>query len=450
MEYKPHPYQEHATLRILENEAYALFLEMGLGKTVATLTAIDLLLNDLFDVKKVLVIAPLRVAQDTWPREIEKWDHLKHLTVSKILGTVTDRQAALKKKADIYIINRENVVWLVETLRDKWDFDMLVIDELSSFKSPTAKRFRALRKVRPLCKRVVGLTGTPAPNGYMDLWSEIYLLDRGERLGKTLTTYRDCYFKPGRRNGHIIYEWTLRPEGKKIIDENLSDICTSMRAVDWLTMPERIDIEHYVEMPDTVRKKYDKFKEDHVLKDLDGEDIIGLNAAVMSNKLLQLANGFLYDENKTAHEIHRLKLDTLEELIEAAQDQPVLINYNYIEDEKRILGKFPGAVTIDSPDAINKWNRGELAILVCHPQSAGHGLNLQYGGHIIIWYGLPWSLELYQQANARIHRQGQDKTVFVHHILTKDTMDEAVMAALNSKNVTQEGLLEAVKAQIGR
>jgi len=450
MEYKPHPYQEHATKKILENEAYALFLEMGLGKTVATLTAIDLLLNDLFEVKKVLVIAPLRVAQDTWPREIEKWDHLNHLTVSKILGAVTDRRAALKKKADIYVINRENVVWLVETLRDKWDFDMLVIDELSSFKSPSAKRFRALRKVRPLCKRVVGLTGTPAPNGYMDLWSEIYLLDRGERLGKTLTTYRDCYFKPGRRNGHIIYEWTLRPEGKKIIDENLSDICTSMRAVDWLTMPERIDIEHYVEMPDTVRKKYDKFKEDHVLKDLDGEDIIGLNAAVMSNKLLQLANGFLYDENKTAHEIHHLKLDTLEELIEAAQDQPVLINYNYIEDEKRILGKFPGAVTIDSPDAINKWNRGELAILVCHPQSAGHGLNLQYGGHIIIWYGLPWSLELYQQANARIHRQGQDKTVFVHHILTKDTMDEAVMTALNSKNVTQEGLLEAVKAQIRR
>lgn len=405
---------------------------------------------DQFEIKKVLVIAPLRVAEDTWLREKDKWDHTKHLKVSRVLGSAKERKAALEKKADIYVINRENVVWLVELLGDKWDFDMVVIDELSSFKSNSAKRFRALRKVRPLCKRVVGLTGTPAPNGYMDLWSEIYLLDRGERLGRTLTQYRDNYFRPGRRNGHIVYEWKLREGGKEEIDERLSDICTSMKAVDWLQMPERVDIEHFVEMDTKTRAKYDQFARDHVLEDIDGEDISGINAAAVSNKLLQMSNGFLYDDNKDSHIIHDLKLDALEEIIEAAQGKPVMVFYSYTADLERILKKFPKAVKLGGEEDITKWNNGDIEILVCHPASAGHGLNLQDGGNTMVWFGMPWSLELYQQAIARLHRQGQKEKVFVHHIMCKDTLDEDVMKALASKNVTQDGLLEAVKAKIGR
>lgn len=450
MKYKPHAYQQHATEKILENENYALLLEMGLGKTVATLTAIDILMNDRFEVRKVLVIAPLMVAKDTWAREVEKWDHLKHLKISKVLGSAKEREAALKQKADIYIINRENVVWLAELLGAKWDFDMLVIDELSSFKSPSSKRFRALRKVRPLCKRVVGLTGTPAPNGYLDLWSQVYLLDRGERLGKTVTSYRDTYFRPGKRNGHIIYEWVIRPDGKAQIDERLSDICTSMKAVDWLTMPDRVDIEHVVEMDAPTRKKYDRFAADHVLFDVEGEDIAGLNAAAVSNKLLQMANGFLYDDEKKAHAIHDLKVTALEEIIEAAQDQPVLVFYSFVEDLERILKKFPQAVQLKDGQTIADWNDGKIPVLVCHPASAGHGLNLQDGGNIVVWFGMPWSLELYQQANARLWRQGQKRTVFIHHIIMTDTLDEDVMKALAKKTVTQEELLAAVKARIGR
>lgn len=407
-------------------------------------------MNDQFEIRKVLVIAPLMVARDTWAREVEKWDHLKHLQISKVLGSAKEREAALKKEADIYVINRENVVWLVEKLGAKWDFDMVVIDELSSFKSPSSKRFRALRKVRPLCKRVVGLTGTPAPNGYMDLWSEIYLLDRGDRLGKTLTQYRDNYFKPGRRNGHIVYDWVIKPNGKTEIDEWLSDICVSMKAVDWLEMPERVDIEHIVELDDTGRKNYDRFARDHVLMDIEGKDIAGLNAAAVSNKLLQMANGFLYDDDKTAHEIHTLKVTALEEIVEAAQGQPVLVFYNYIEDLERIQRAFPDAVKLSGGEDIARWNDGKTQMLVCHPASAGHGLNLQDGGNIVVWFGMPWSLELYQQANARLWRQGQTRTVFIHHIICKDTLDEDVVKALAKKDVTQEGLLAAVKAKIGR
>jgi SNF2 family DNA or RNA helicase len=449
MEYKAHRYQAYATEQIVENESFALFLEMGLGKTAATLTAINELMYDYFTIRKVLVIAPLRVAEDTWLKEKDKWDHTKHLTVSRVLGTATERIAALKAKADIYVINRENVVWLVERLGSNWDFDMLVIDELSSFKSNSAKRFRALRKVRPLCKRVVGLTGTPASNGYMDLWPEIYLLDRGQRLGKTLTAYRDNYFRPGARNGHIVYEWVLKPDGKERIDAALQDICVSMKSADWLDMPPRVDIYHTVTMDKAARKKYDTFMKDHVLEGLDGEDIYGLSAASVTNKLLQMANGFVYDENKLGHNLHDLKLDALEEIIEASQGQPVMVFYSYIEDRERILKKFPKAGRLLESEDITEWNAGKTPILVCHPASAGHGLNLQDGGNTIVWYGMPWSLELYQQANARLHRQGQTKTVFVHHILCEDTVDQEVVKALASKDFTQEGLLAAVKAWIG-
>lgn len=406
-------------------------------------------MHDSFDIKKVLVIAPLKVAQSTWPGEVEKWDHLKHLKISKVLGTAKEREAALKKKADIYIINRDNVVWLCEKLGKEWDFDMVVLDELSSFKSSTTKRFRALRKLRPLWERVVGLTGTPVPGGYINLWPEVYLLDLGERLGKTLTQYKDNYFTPGKRNGHIVYEWKLRPGAKEQIDEKLIDICVSMSAVDWLEMPDRVDIEHIVEMDCKTTEVYAQFARDHVLLDMGGEDIAGVNAAVVSGKLCQMANGFIYDEQKKAHYIHDLKTEALEEIVEAAQGQPVLVFYNFIEDLERIKAAFPKAVVLKTEEDITQWNGKKIEMLVCHPASAGHGLNLQDGGNILVWFGMPWSLELYQQANARLYRQGQTKTVFIYHIITKSTRDEDVMAALASKDTTQKALLESLKARIG-
>lgn len=404
---------------------------------------------DQFEVKKVLVIAPLIVATDTWSRETEKWDQLKHLTISRVLGSAKERLAALKVDANIYVINRENVVWLVETLGPKgWDFDMLVIDELSSFKSATAKRFRALRKVRPMCKRVVGLTGTPASNGYMDLWAEIYLLDKGERLEKTITSYRDKYFSPGRRNGHIVYEWTINRQNKDLIDDKLSDICTSMSADDWLEMPERIDNFVVVNMDKGVRQMYDTMVRDHVIPLLDGGEIVGVNAAAVTGKLLQLANGAVYDENRKVLTVHDLKLNALEELLEARLGEPTLVFYSYLHDLARIKEKFPICRELKTQADISDWNAGKIEICVCHPASAGHGLNLQDGGHVAVWFGLPWSLELYQQANARLHRQGQTKSVMIHHILTQGTADEDVMSALSRKDITQKQLLAAVKARI--
>lgn len=449
MEYKPYAYQQHATRMILDNPECALFLDMGLGKTIATLTAIDVLKYDRFETKKVLVIAPLRVAEDTWVREKDKWDHVKHLKVSRVLGSAKDRKAALQQKADIYVINRENVLWLVEYLGDKWDFDMLVIDELSSFKSPKSKRFRALRKVRPKCSRVVGLTGTPAPNGYIDLWSQIYLLDRGERLGRTLTSYRDAYFRPGARNGHIVYEWVLRAGAKQAIDERLSDICVSMSAADWLRMPERIDNHIYVQMDPEVEKKYKTMARDHILQE-DGKEIIGINAAAVMTKLLQLANGAVYDEQREVLWVHDLKLDALETILDGQLGQPTLVFYSYKHDLDRIRARFPHMRELKTAEDIADWNEGKIELLVAHPASAGHGLNLQDGGHTAVWFGLPWSLELYQQANARLHRQGQRKSVIIHHILTAGTADEEVMRALEKKDTTQANLLAALKAEIRR
>lgn len=448
MKFIPHTYQKFAIEKMIKQPAVGLFLEMGLGKTVCALTAADELLHDYFEVSKVLVIAPLRVAENTWPDEIEKWDHLQHLKISKVLGSKKQRLAALNIQADIYVTNRENVTWLVDYYGKDWPFDMVVIDELSSFKSSKAKRFRSLRKVRPLIKRIVGLTGTPAPNGLIDLWAQIYLLDQGERLGKTITGYRDRYFTPGRRNQHIIYEWNPKPEAEGVIYEKLSDICVSMKSEDWLEMPEVISREVKVKLLEKAREKYDQLEKDLLLPFADS-DVVADTAAVLTGKLLQMANGAVYDEFGDVQEVHEAKLDALEDVIEAANGRPVLVFYAYRHDLVRIQKRFPEARTLDTAEDIQAWNRGEIPIALAHPASAGHGLNLQAGGNIIVWFGLTWSLELYQQANARLNRQGQQqKNVIIHHLVTENTVDEDVMKSLETKDLTQEALMKAVKARI--
>lgn len=447
MKFNPHVYQEHAIERILDTSAVGLFLDMGLGKTVITLTAIELLLYDLFEANKVLVIAPLRVAQDTWGRETEKWDHTKHLKISKILGSKKQRQEALKAEADIYVINRENVVWLVDELGNKWDFDTVVIDELSSFKSSRAKRFKALRRVRPFMKRVIGLTGTPTPNSLLDLWPQLYLLDQGERLGKTISYYRERYFTPGAKSGHVVYEWKQKKESHDNIHQKISDICISMKAKDWLDMPERIERTVPTPLDAPSLEKYKQLERDLLLPMQDA-DIVATSAAVLSNKLLQLANGAVYDEEGHVQEIHHSKLDALEEIIDTANGQPVLIFYTYKHDLSRVMKRIKNARKLESSDDITEWNKGRIPVLLAHPASAGHGLNLQAGGNIIIWFGLTWSLELYQQANARLYRQGQENSVIIHHLVTPGTIDQDVMLALDNKATGQDALLEAVKARI--
>lgn len=446
MKYEPHGYQEYATNWILNKDKVGLLMDMGLGKTVCTLTAIEELIYNYFDIVKALVIAPLRVAEDTWTVEAEKWDHLKHLKISKILGNEKERRAALNIKADIYVINRENVVWLVKECGKHWPFDMVVVDELSSFKSPKSQRFKALRKVR--AKRIVGLTGTPSPNGLMDLWSEIYLLDQGERLGRTLTSYRDQYFMPDKRNQNIIFSYKPKEEAEEVIYKKLSDICISMKAEDYLELPERIDNIIPVNLQKDVEEKYKKFEKELLLP-LKDSDIVANNAAVLTNKLLQFANGAIYDENDEVVEIHNEKLKALEEIIEAASGKPVLIFYAYKHDRDRLKKYFKSAKELKTLEEIKKWNNGEIEIMLVHPASAGHGLNLQAGGNIIIWFGLTWSLELYQQANARLYRQGQKQNVIIHHLVARGTIDEDVMKALENKSVGQEVLLQAVKARIG-
>ncbi len=448
MIYQPHPYQEYATNRILEQKAVGLFLDLGLGKTVATLTAIDQLLYDYFEVSKVLVIAPLRVAQKTWPDEVRKWDHLKHLRISKVLGSEKQRMAALRAQADIWIINRENVEWLVDLYGKDWPFDMVVIDELSSFKSPKARRFRALRKVRPMIKRIVGLTGTPASNGLIDLWSQIYLLDQGKRLGKTVTGYRNRYFEPGKRNRTVIFTWEPKPGAEEAIYKHLEDLCISMSAEDWLQMPERIDRVIEVQLSEEAQAKYDQLERDMLLPFTAG-DVTADSMAVLSNKLLQLANGAVYDENGVVREIHQAKIEALDDVLEAANGQPVLVFYAYQHDRDRLLAHIPMAKELETEQDIDAWNQGKIQVLLAHPASAGHGLNLQSGGHIIVWFGLTWSLELYQQANARLYRQGQEeKSVIIHHLVAVGTIDEDVMRALVGKEISQKALLDAIKARI--
>lgn len=449
MKYKPYDYQKYATQWILDKEKAGLLLDMGMGKSVITLTAIDELMFDYFEVSKVLVIAPLRVAESTWDEEAAKWDHLKHLKISKVLGTEKERINALYTKADIYIINRENVKWLVDKCGKDWPFDMVVIDELSSFKSHRAQRFKALRKVRPFMKRVVGLTGTPAPNGLIDLWSQIYLLDGGERLGKTITGYRERYFLPDKRNQHIVFTYKLKEGAEEAIYEKLSDICVSMKAEDYLKLPERINNIIPIYLPKKAKDKYDQLERDLLLP-LKDSDIVANTAGVLANKLLQMSNGAVYDEDGDVREIHNAKLKALEDTIEAANGKPVLIFYSYKHDLDRIRKhlKRDDLTVLDTAEDIKNWNEGKIPIMLAHPASAGHGLNLQAGGNIIIWFGLTWSLELYSQANARLYRQGQKQNVIIHHLVAKDTMDEDVIKALEGKEVGQEALLNAVKARV--
>jgi SNF2 family DNA or RNA helicase len=451
MKFVPHKYQEYAIERIIDTPAIGLFLEMGLGKTVITLTALDQLKYDYFDANKILVIAPLRVAEDTWSRESQKWDHLKHLRISKILGDRKQREKALQADADLYIINRENVEWLVSTTGNKWPFDTVIVDELSSFKSHSAKRFRALRRVRPLINRIIGLTGTPAPNGLMDLWSQVYLLDQGERLGKTITGYRDRYFIAGARSGHVVYDWKQKKESEEAVYSKISDICVSMKSEDWLDMPERIDRIVPVKLDATAREKYRQLERDMLLPMVDA-DIVANTAAVLSNKLLQLANGAAYDERKGVREIHNAKLDALEDILEAANGHPILLFYSYKHDLDRIRFRFKQTRILrkgaEGVKDIADWNAGKIPLLAVHPASAGHGLNLQDGGNTMVWFGLTWSLELYQQAIARLLRQGQKKNVIVHHLVAEGTMDEDVMSALEDKAAGQDALMTAVKARI--
>jgi len=451
MKFTPHAYQQMAIEKILDTPRAGLFLDMGLGKTVITLTAIEELMHDRFEIERVLVIAPLRVAEDTWSRESQKWDHLKHLRISKVLGSARERRKALAKDADIYIVNRENVVWLTDELSqvgDGWDFDMVVIDELSSFKSHSAKRFKALRKYITRSSRVVGLTGTPAPNGLIDLWSQIYLLDGGERLGKTISGFRERYFLPNQRSQTMIYNYKPKEEAERAINAKIADICISMRAEDWLEMPERIDNVQSVKLSTAELEKYYQFERDCYLEFLEGE-VTAASAAALSNKLLQYSNGAMYLPEGSYVKTSDAKLDMLEEIIEVSGGKPILCFYSYRHDLERIKERFKYAKKLEGSDDIEKWNNGEIPLLLAHPAGAGHGLNLQAGGNIIVWFGLTWSLELYQQANARLYRQGQENAVIVHHLITEGTADESVLNSLQGKKDVQDELLDSLKAKYG-
>lgn len=446
MKYNPHEYQSYATDFILSHPVSAVLLEMGLGKSVISLSAIFDMCLDRFEIRKVLIIAPLRVARDTWPSEINKWDHLQGLSYSVAVGTEKERKDALMKRATLYIINRENVDWLVNRSGIPFDFDMVVIDELSSFKSYSAKRFKSLLKVRPAVKRIVGLTGTPSSNGLMDLWAQFRILDLGQRLGRYITHYRNTYFIPDKRNGQIIFSYKLQPGAEEKIYSQISDITISMKSIDYLKMPECVINTVPVYLNEKERAIYSGFRDDMVAS-LGTEEIDAVNAAVLSGKLLQMANGAVYDEKNKAHFIHDRKLDALEDLIEGANGKPVLIAYWFKHDLDRIQKRFTVRQLRSSKD-IEKWNEGEIPVAVIHPASAGHGLNLQSGGSTLVWFGLTWSLELYQQTNARLYRQGQKDTVVIHHIITKDTIDEDVMTALTKKEKTQASLIDAVKAKL--
>lgn len=445
MRFIPHSYQQYAIDRILEQPKTALYLDMGLGKTICSLTAVEQLLHDRFQATKVLVIAPKTVAESTWKQEAEKWDHTAGLRVSLVLGTLRQRVLALERDADVYVINRENTVWLMEFCHWRPPFDMLIIDEASSFKDPRSKRFRALRKVRGCFDRIVELTGTPASNGLMDLWSQIYLLDGGERLGSTLTAYRNRYFVPGQTNGHVVFNYIPKAGAREQIFEKLKDISVSMDKKDWLKLPDRIDNIIPVELDPASTAVYKKMEKALVLDFPDGK-VLASSAAVLSNKLLQLANGAIYTEDRGVVQVHNKKLEALKEICE--QGGSLLVFYCYQHDRDRILKAFPKARVLETAADVEAWNAGKVPMMLAHPMSAGYGLNLQAGGNNIVWFGLTWSLEQYQQANARLYRQGQEKAVIVHHLVTRGTMDERVMAALSRKEAGQQALLDAVKAKI--
>lgn len=448
MKFVPHDYQAYATQFIIDHPECAILLGMGMGKSVITLTAIEALKHDYFDIDKVLVIAPVRVARDTWPAEIEKWDHLAGLTVSPIIGTATQRTAAADRQADIYTIGRENIPWLVKYHGSRWPYDMVIIDELSSFKNPQAKRFKALKKVRPKINRIVGLTGTPAPNSLLDIWAPFRLIDNGQRLGKFITHYRDQYFLPDKRNGQVIYSWKIRPGADQAIYDNIADITVSMRTTDYLTLPEVTRQHIEVTLAPKEQKMIDTLKRDLVL-DLGADTIDAENAATLSLKLQQLAGGAIYNEDGTAViVVHDQKLRALSELVEQADGNTILVAYWFKHDRDRILATIPGARVLDTAEDFQDWNAGKVPVGLIHPASAGHGLNLQAGGHIMVWFTTPWSLELYEQANARLHRQGQTEPVSIIHIDTANSIDQDVHAALERKDTTQSALIAAVAAEL--
>lgn len=446
MKFMPHDYQKYAIKYIKSHPITALFLDMGLGKTVTTLTAIRDLMYDAFEVKRVLVVAPLRVARDTWPDELRKWNHLKELTCSVVVGTVAERRRALQQDADIYIVNRENLAWLYENSR--LDFDMVVLDELSSFKNHQSKRFRAMKAMRPKVKRIVGLTGTPTGNGLMDLWAEFRILDMGERLGRYISQYRNLYFKPDKRNGMVVYSYKPLPGAEEAIYHQISDITMSMKATDYLEMPELVSVAKEVRLSETEKKRYDELKKSLVLE-LPGGEVTSANAASLTLKLSQMANGAIYTDDKNVVNIHDRKLEALEDLVESANGKSVLVAYWFKHDKDRIRERME-ARELKEPQDFADWNAGKIPVALIHPASAGHGLNLQKGGSILIWFGLTWSLELYQQTNARLWRQGQaDKTVIIQHIVAKDTIDERILNVLKHKDGTQAALIDAVKADLG-
>jgi SNF2 family DNA or RNA helicase len=452
MKYTPHQYQLFATDFIKRNPISAVLLSMGLGKSVITLTAIADLLFDSFEAHRILVIAPLRVARDTWPDELAKWEHLSHLRFSVAVGTEAERKAALLKAADIYTINRENVGWLIEQSGLPFDFDTVVVDELSSFKSHQSKRFKSLMKVRPKVRRIVGLTGTPSSNGLMDLWAEFRLLDMGKRLGRFIGQYRTDYFVPDKRNGQVIFSYKPLPDAEKRIYEKISDITISMKSTDHLQMPKLVTAEYPVHLSESERERYDEMKRDLVLRLPDGE-VTAANAAALSGKLCQMANGAVYTDAYAYALIHDRKLDALEDIIEAANGKPLLVAYWFKHDLARIQERLRNIhipfLQLDNSESIRLWNNGELPVALIHPASAGHGLNLQSGGSALVWFGLTWSLELYQQTNARLWRQGQSaETVVVQHIIAKGTIDEQIMRALREKDKTQTALIDAVKAAL--
>lgn len=450
-----HGYQRTAVQHIKEHPEAALFLDMGLGKTVSTLTAIADLINE-FEVTKVLIVAPKRVAEMTWGDEIENWAHIRHLRLSVIKGTAKQREIAARVEADVYTVSRDNLVWLLQMWGgSKVPYDMLVLDELSSFKNHQSKRFKAAKIIRRSVSRVVGLTGTPAPNGLIDLWAQMYLVDGGQRLGKTITDYRANYFRPGARNGGIVYEYKPLATTEAVLGEKIADITLSMKALDFLDMPELTYVNNYVELSTKVKKMYDKFEEEQVLQLLrdsnyDYAEITALSAAALSNKLLQFAGGSVYDADRNVRAVHDEKLEALVEMIEAANGSPVLVAYNFQHEKARILEALKGfgSEALDGVESVRRWNAGEIPVLVAHPASAGHGLNMQKGGNRIIWYGTTWSLELYQQFNARLWRQGQKNSVFIHHIVAKGTIDDRVISALSGKADTQNGLMNMVKELI--
>lgn len=450
-----HDYQVAAVEHIMDNTHAGLFLEMGLGKTVSSLTAIKKLMFEELEISKTLVVGPKRVVESVWDAECEKWEHLKDLRVSKIIGTAKQRKEALRKDADVYLVSRDNISWLCGLYGGSMlPFDMLVIDELSSFKNPKSIRFKALRGVQPSFKRVIGLTGTPAPNGLIDLWSQVYLLDRGERLGKFITRFREEYFKPGKRNGAIIYKYDLVTDGEARIHEKIGDICMSMKAKDYLSLPGRIDNVIKIVLPPDIQAKYEAFERDQVLQlfaeQPEDEAITAVSAAALSNKLLQFANGAVYDENKDWHVVHDLKIEALKEIIEDANGKPVLVAYTYQHDLHRMKEALKSykPVQLKTDQDVKDWNAGKIQVMIMHPASGGHGLNLQAGGHIIVWFGQTWSLELEQQFNARLDRQGQENVVIVNKLVASKTMDEDVIKSQESKSAKQDSLMEAVKAKI--